>query len=460
MTLCMPGSAQMAGGHKRIGRLALGTWAAIWVLMLAFGVFALVSHSGAVAVLTNGITLRVLQVALVVLGLGWGALLLDAWRISRPPELARAHRLGFAVLSGLLVLSVVGGMVASASVVSSQRDLMATVFSGGGDTVSKDGRYNILLMGGDAGKGRVGLRPDSLTVASVDADTGRTVLFSLPRNLEDVPFPESSPMRKRFPKGYGCKDHTCMLNAVYTYANAHKNLYPGVKDPGAQATTEAVEGITGLKINYYVLVDLKGFQALVDAVGGINMDISHRVPIGGGTHKIYGWVEAGRNVHLDGYHALWFGRSRSGDSDYARIARQKCVMSAMLNQLDPLTVLTKFNKIAAAGKEILETNIPTSDVNTLLDLAMKAKAKPVASLAFVPPLIHPGKPDFALVQRKVAKKIATAEAKDAPAAPTTGTAPSPSASAKATPKATPKEASKPRKAAQETDDLDGVCSAR
>ena len=74
-----------------------------------------------------------------------------------------------------------------------------------------------------------------------------------------------------------------MLNAIYTYASEHRDLYPGVQNPGAQATKEAVEGATGLTINYWVLIDLKGFESLVDSVGGITMDVYRRVPIGGGS---------------------------------------------------------------------------------------------------------------------------------------------------------------------------------
>ena len=165
-------------------------------------------------------------------------------------------------------------------------------------------------------------------------------------------------------------------------------------------------------INYWVLIDLKGFEALVDSVGGITMDVYRRVPIGGGGSKISGYVEAGKNRHLDGREALWFARSRADSSDYDRIVRQKCVMTAMLNQLDPVTVLTKFNKIAAASKQVVATDIPTSDVNTMLDLAMKAKQVPVSSVAIMPPLIYPGEPDFAGRARAVAKKIAAAEAAD------------------------------------------------
>ncbi len=63
----------------------------------------------------------------------------------------------------------------------------------------------MLLLGGDSGPDRSGLRPDSLTVASIDKDTGRTVLVGLPRNLQDVPFPKGSVMRKEFPDGFDCE---------------------------------------------------------------------------------------------------------------------------------------------------------------------------------------------------------------------------------------------------------------
>jgi LCP family protein required for cell wall assembly len=456
MTLVLPGSAQLAAGNQRVGRFALRVWAGWWMLLVSVALFALLWRSGAVTLFTYPLTLRVIQVGLIVLGAGWGLLLFDAWRISRPPDLARRHRLLFALLSLGLVAAVVGALVASAGVVSAQRDVVSSVFAGGGEKHAVAGRYNILLMGGDAGKDRTGLRPDSLTVASVDAETGRTVLISLPRNLEDVPFPESSPLHKQFPKGYGCPDHSCMLNAIYTYATSHPELYPGVRNPGAQATKEAIEGATGLKINYWALIDLKGFEALVDAVGGITIDVNRDIPIGGGGSKVSGYVEKGQNRHLNGREALWFARSRSDSSDYDRMARQKCVMSAMLQQLDPITVLTNFNQIAAAGKEIVATDIPTSRVDTMLDLAMKAKQKPVSTLALVPPAVHPGDPDFAKIHQMVAARLAAAEAADS-ATPAPSPAPSSARSAAGSPSAAATE--KKAVSASNTDDVSAVCSA-
>ena len=55
-------------------------------------------------------------------------------------------------------------------------------------------------------------------------------------------------------------------------------------------------------------VDLRGFQRFIDAVGGIEIDVKKRTPIGGGTSPIRGWIEPGRQ-RLDGYHALWYARS-------------------------------------------------------------------------------------------------------------------------------------------------------
>jgi polyisoprenyl-teichoic acid--peptidoglycan teichoic acid transferase len=277
------------------------------------------------------------------------------------------------------------------------------------------------------------------------------VLISLPRNMQRVPFPDHSPMHDRFPHGYRCSDGSCMLNAIYTYASEHRDLYPEVENPGAQATKEAVEEATGLEINYWVLIDLKGFQSLVDSVGGITMDVYRRVPIGGGSTKIHGYVEAGRNRHLSGYEALWFARSRSDSSDYDRVLRQKCVMRAMLNQFNPITVLTKFNSIAAASREVVATDIPTSEIGTMIDLALKAKALPVSSVAMMPPLINPSSPDFDKVRRTVQGKIEASEAIDTRAAE-----PTPAGPPSGTP--TPRPTASPSRNAQ-TDDLGKVCSA-
>lgn len=478
MTLVLPGSAQLTAGDRRIGRWAVRTWAVLIALLLAFLVLLVVDRGAGIAIITFRPLTILVSLVLGIAGIGWAALMLDAWRIANPPALARRHRFGFGLLSLVLALGLGGGMIASASAVNAEGDFFGSVFSGGGETEAKGGRYNVLLLGGDAGQGREGLRPDSMTVASIDAATGRTVLFSLPRNLEDVQFPPNSPMKKLYPDKFSCPNHECLLNAVYTKAMENKDLYPGVKDPGAQATTEAIEWATGLDINYYALIDLNGFKALVDAVGGITLDVNKPVAVGGEETAVKRHIPAGKGQHLNGQDALWFARSRVETSDYDRMARQKCVMSAMLNQLDPVTVVTKFNSIASAGKQVVETNVPTSEMNRLMDLALKARQTKIVSVSFVPPLIQPGQPDYGVMRQAVRDKIAQSEGKAGPGQPAAaGTAPKATklpvgnapggtstptrrATSKSTSKATPTPSASPTPVAiPGADDLVEVCSA-
>jgi LCP family protein required for cell wall assembly len=292
------------------------------------------------------------------------------------------------------------------------------------------------------------VRVDSVTVASVDAETGRTVLFSLPRNLQHAPFPKDSPLYAKYPNGYWCKSQECLLNAIYTEAtnNKNKELFKGIKNPGVEATKSAVEETLGLPINYWAIIDMDGFKQLIDAVGGIRLDINKRVPMGStnSSYGVFGWIEAGKNQLLDGRHALWFARSREGSSDYERMDRQKCVMNAMLKQLNPTTVLTKFEAIADAGKHVVATNLPPGQINTMLELAPKVQKIPMASVSFVPPLIKPANPDFAKIRKIVADEIALAEDKDAEAANPSTAQPT------STPSASPKPKSKAEK-------LDSVC---
>ena len=279
-----------------------------------------------------------------------------------------------------------------------------------GDTVhgAHDGRYNVLLVGGDSGQGRWGLRTDSMTVASIDADTGKTVLIGLPRNMTNFPFAKGSVMHKAWPHGYNCGYPNCELNGVNTWVGDHLKLFKGVKNPGMVATMSAVEGITGLKINYWAFVNLAGFRGLVDAVGGVTLHVRQPIPVGGLGDDVTGYIKPGVRK-LNGFDTLWFARSRDSSDDYSRMARQKCVMNAMLHQLSPQTVLTNFEKIAKASSEMVSTDIPASEVDRFMSLALAAKGQPVATLSLVPPLVNTGDPDIALIKRKVNEAIARSE---------------------------------------------------
>jgi polyisoprenyl-teichoic acid--peptidoglycan teichoic acid transferase len=414
MTLLLPGSAQLVAGRKQVGRIALRVWlATVSTVALLVGV-SLLWHGLAYWVLSSTVVLGGIRLALCALAIGWALLFMDAWRLGRPLELRQRQRLAVVGLNGMLCFSVAGTLLFASHLVAVQRGFIATMFGDGTASAAEHGRYNVLLLGGDSGADRWGLRPDSITVASIDQESGRTVLFGLPRNMMNFPFAKGSVMAEQFPDGYDCDG--CELNSLATWAADNKALFKGVADPGVEATIEGVEGITGLKINYYAMVNLQGFRSLVDAVGGLRLNVRDRIPIGGVGGPVTGYLEPGVQ-RLDGFRTLWFARSRESADDYSRMARQKCVMSAMLQQLSPSTVVKNFEKIAKASQELITTDLPASELGTFAELALKARSTPVSTVSFVPPAINTGNPDIGKVRRMVQRAIDRAEAtSEAPAA--------------------------------------------
>ncbi|HEY6797250.1 MAG TPA: LCP family protein [Kineosporiaceae bacterium] len=413
ITCVVPGSAQIAAGNRRLGRLLLRVWLGAVGGVLLLGLLLVLDRSLALSLVTSPLVLVLLALACYAAAVVFPLAIADAWRLGRVGLLPRRPRWWISGAAVVLMMLSGGAMIATGRRLWAGADLISGVFGSGRASAAADGRFNVLLLGGDAGPDRVGTRPDSMTLVSIDETTGRAVLFSLPRNLENVPFPAGSAAGRLLPQGWTCGDN-CLLNAIYTWGSEHRSTFADVQDPGAEAMKEAVEGVTGLKVNYYVLIDLHGFRDLIDAMGGIRVTVTKPVPIGGGTSRVSGYIRPGTQT-LDGYHALWFARSRHGANDYERMARQRCVMDAMVHQLDPATVLTKFQGIAAASKQVVSTDIPSGELATFLDLAARAKAQKISSVQFVPPLINPARPDFDVIHTKVAAAI-DASRRPAPAA--------------------------------------------
>ena len=96
--------------------------------------------------------------------------------------------------------------------------------------------------------------------------------------MANFPFAEGSVMDEQFPDGFDCDG--CYLNGVSTWAQDNTELFPKSENPGVDATIEAIEGITGLQINYWAMVNLEGFKDLVDAVGGVTLNVRAPIPVG------------------------------------------------------------------------------------------------------------------------------------------------------------------------------------
>ena len=390
MTLFLPGSAQLVAGRRDVGRIAMRIWLVLCALVALTVAVGLVWHGLLFWAASNTMLLGTLRLVLMLLAIAWAGLFVDAWRLGQPLTLVKNQRLAAVGINGVLCFTVAGVLLFGSHLVGVQRDFIKAMFGDGSVTDASHGRYNVLLLGGDSGAGRWGLRPDSMTVASIDAETGKTVLVGLPRNMANFRFAPGSVMDEQFPEGFDCED--CYLNGVSTWAGDNTELFPGSENPGVDATTQAIEGITGLKISYWAMVNLQGFKDLVDAVGGVTLTVRDRIPVGGLGSDVTGYIEPGRKK-LDGHDTLWFARAREGSDDYSRMARQKCVMNALLTQISPQSVLRNFEKITKASSAMLSTNLPASELDRFIDLSLKAKSQKIATVSLVPPVINTADPD-------------------------------------------------------------------
>ncbi len=310
-------------------------------------------------------------------------------------------------------------------VATAQADLVETLFTENGTATAPRGithenpwggreRVSILLLGGDGSVTRDGVRTDSVMLLVIDTASGRSVVFSLPRNMMYAQFPADSPLHDLFPEGYtnAYDPASGMLNAVYEQVPAS---YPGIlgesDNEGADVLKQAVAGSLGLPVDYYVLVNLLGFQQVVDAIGGVTVNVNEPVAINGDTDRGIpptGYIEPGPDQHLDGFHALWFARGRWGSDDYERMLRQRCMVGAIVDAADPVTLIRRYLDLAEAGKEIVRTDIPRSVLPALVNLGLRVKDHRMRSVAFVSSeRFFSGDPDYAWMQESVQRALAS-----------------------------------------------------
>ncbi len=374
---------------------------------------------------------------LVVGGIVWVLLIVLTHRDTLDPRMARRQRLGLRMLTAVLCILVVVPVAEAARYALIQRGVVGSVFAAGdehsdmtgllrpgfgSDPWSKVGRVNVLLLGSDAGKDREGVRTDSMILASIQPATGRTVLLSLPRNLENVPFPKDNPLSKVWPRGFNCGSE-CLLNAVWKEAESRRELFPGDPRPGLTTVRGVIQEVLGLPVDYYVIVDLQGFQSLVDAMGGVVVNVRERLPIegfitgGGRVAGIEGWVEPGVQ-RLDGYHALWFARSRLLSDDYSRMRRQRCLVGKIVEQVNPAMMLQKYPELARVASENIVTDIPATDLPGWVRLVNRIQQSEIQSLAFTDANISVSRPDFAKIRAMANEAVLAPPPTPAPPAPT------------------------------------------
>ena len=258
----------------------------------------------------------------------------------------------------------------------------------------------VLLMGVDRRDGDVG-RSDTLMLAAVDEEHGRAALLSIPRDT-------------RIEVGsYGYDK----INHAYAFG-------------GHEMTLASVSALVGVPITHYIMVDTSAFERIVDAVGGVDIDVEKRM------YYEDPWDDGGGLVidlapgeqHMNGAQAIKYVRYRDGEGDIGRIGRQQHFMRALLAQLLSPQVLPRLAAVVDEVKNAVDTDLTTRQ---LLTLATRLKDMEVGGVSmqmvagtpaylgdvsyWIPDFVETRRALFAGVGKELPERMQEAAEKDAAA---------------------------------------------
>jgi LCP family protein required for cell wall assembly len=246
-----------------------------------------------------------------------------------------------------------------------------------------DGKFDLLLLGSDAGADRWSRRMDVMLLVEVDVATGRVAMFGFPRNMMNVPLP---PGAARNASPCGCFKK--LLNEVYTDATFYyPQLWPGEGSvSGIGAVRATISELTQRPIDAVLVADLWGVIKVVDAMGGIDMNVTEPIYDKNYPDPVLGSIQlrigTGQQT-FDGRLALAYARSRHQDSDYGRMRRQQALLLAIRDQLGAATILNA-PALASAAKGYVWTDLPRNSLPNLVDLFSRAATAPVRLYRFAP----------------------------------------------------------------------------
>jgi LCP family protein required for cell wall assembly len=314
-------------------------------------------------------------------------------------DAARAMRRRGAVAVVLLAIPTTFAVVRMEQARSVVKEVFGEDSNTGAVTAVGDQRaseyHTVLMMGSDEGSDRLGLRTDTMILAMVHQPTGHTALVSVPRNLTKLQFPPGSPMAEKYPNGFDD-----LVNAVYEAVDTDPELKAaytdGVTEPGIRALMEGLSYSLGIGIDDYVIVNSCAFVRVVDAIGGVTIDIDKELPMPAklrcSNYRLPKTIGPGPTL-LDGTKALGYVRSRKADSDYQRMERQRILLQTIAKEIGISDLLTKFTELADIVKDDVRTSMTVDEARTLLAYLQSDNGE-FKSIGLVPPIVKPGDPDY------------------------------------------------------------------
>ena len=216
-------------------------------------------------------------------------------------------------------------------------------------------RLTVMVAGVDSNAARRGRgedqNTDALMVVSVSADKSRIAILSLPRDTVDIPMPDGS---------------------IY-----HGKINGIAQRFGIETLRGAMSNLLGIPIDRYIRLDMDDFTWMVDAVGGIDVEVKTRIS----DSQVHLFLDPGP-AHLDGATALSYSRTRA-DSDYGRAARQQQVIVALARKwLAPgLNALIGTVRLL----DSLRTDIELDEITTLIEIGRRSASAEVTATVLQPP---------------------------------------------------------------------------
>lgn len=203
----------------------------------------------------------------------------------------------------------------------------------------------IMIMGVDKRKDDVG-RSDTLMISTVDPTNNQTYLLSIPRDT-----------RVKI-DGYGFDK----INAAYAYG-------------GRKLTQATVEELLNTKIDHYIIVNIEGFTKIIDAIGGIDINVEKRMYY----HDPYDDnggllidLKPGMQ-HMDGRTAITYVRYRDEEGDIGRIRRQQKFMKAVMDKLLSPSIIPRIPSIISAVSDSIETDMSIPEMLSFFATVKSAK---------------------------------------------------------------------------------------
>ena len=199
--------------------------------------------------------------------------------------------------------------------------------------VAKD-KVMVMIMGVDEREGDVG-RSDTLLIATLDPKKGKAALLSIPRDT-----------RVKI-KGHGFDK----INAAYAYG-------------GHQLTENTIENLMGVDVEHYVIINIKAFHKIIDAIGGVDINVEKRM------YYEDPWDDNGGLVidlhpgmqHMDGKTAITYVRYRDEEGDIGRIARQQRFMQAVMDKVTSPAIIPRIPAIISEVIGSIKTDLSVKQI--------------------------------------------------------------------------------------------------